>query len=145
MTANALGADASQKEPEEETSKEFASDTSSNLQTGIIQRRYCTEVGPFDLLFDSDEIAGAYAILPKNILGASWARLNGFKAIGRWHDPDGKGDIHFEFSPDWTFFTTDYRADDEPEVWYRDQWHGALMPSGNPESFTKDGGTYRCR
>ena len=34
-----------------------------------------------------------------------------------------------EFNEDFSWFTTSYRNDEDPEKWYEDQWHGQLRPN----------------
>lgn len=109
----------------------------------VYSKNYCTEIGRFDLLIDEDEVAGAYLLIHKNALGGVWGRLKGNVMTGRWHDADGKGDIVITFKNDFSFFTADYRSDDEPEKWYKDSWHGALRNS-DADSFEADGKSYRC-
>ncbi len=109
----------------------------------VIERNYCTEIGVFNLTFDDNEVAGSYSLTPKGTLGAVWGKLDGRKMTGRWIDPDGEGDIIISFNEDWSFFTTDYRGDDEPEKWYRDSWHGALKPQGK-ESFESNSINFNC-
>ena len=108
-----------------------------------IQRNYCTEIGRFDLMFYDDEISGSYVLLPKQSTGAIWGKLNGLEFVGRWIDGDGEGDIKMTFNKDFSWFTTSYRGDDEPDKWYIDQWHGQLRPNDNSQ-FEKDGKVYRC-
>ncbi len=118
----------------------------SNLgmdKNSVHAKRYCTEIGRFDLLFDEDEVAGAYYLKPKNALGGVWGKLNGHVMTGRWHDADGAGDIVITFNDDFSFFTADYRADDEPEKWYKDSWHGSLRPNDDI-SFDFNNKTYLC-
>ncbi|MDC6361956.1 MULTISPECIES: hypothetical protein [Flavobacteriaceae] len=109
----------------------------------IISKNYCTEIGRFDLLIDSDEVAGAYYLIHKNALGGVWGRLKNNVMTGRWHDADGKGDIIITFTDDFNFFTADYRSDDDLDQWYRDSWHGSLRPNTSP-TFDEKGKTYRC-
>ncbi|MGW9684745.1 SMP-30/gluconolactonase/LRE family protein [Flagellimonas sp. 2504JD1-5] len=115
----------------------------NNEKSTVISKRYCTEIGRFDLVFDDNEVAGAYYLKHKNTLGSVWGKLENKVMTGRWHDPDGEGDIIITFTDDFSFFTADYRADDEPEKWYKDTWHGALRPNNNT-SFEFNGKTYRC-
>ncbi|UJH68928.1 hypothetical protein [Allomuricauda sp. SCSIO 65647] len=109
----------------------------------LIAKNYCTEIGRFDLLIDNDEVAGAYYLIHKNALGGVWGRLKGNVMTGRWHDADGKGDIIITFESDFSFFTADYRSDDEPEKWYKDSWHGSLRPN-KASQFTAKGKTFKC-
>ncbi|WP_420603345.1 SMP-30/gluconolactonase/LRE family protein [Flagellimonas sp.] len=112
-------------------------------KSAVFSKRYCTEIGRFDLAFDDDEVAGAYYLKHKNALGSIWGRLTDNAMTGRWHDADGEGDIIITFTNDFSFFTADYRADDEPDKWYKDTWHGALRPNDNT-SFEFNGKTYNC-
>ena len=112
-------------------------------QNTIMSKNYCTEIGRFDLLIDNDEVAGAYYLIHKKALGGVWGRLKDHVMTGRWHDADGKGDIIITFNPDFTFFTADYRNDDEPEKWHKDSWHGSLRPN-ETSSFEVNGKTFRC-
>ncbi|UII81423.1 hypothetical protein [Flagellimonas sp. CMM7] len=109
----------------------------------VLSKNYCTEIGRFDLLIDNDEVAGSYLLIHKNALGGVWGRLKDTIMTGRWHDADGKGDIIMTFSKDFSFFTADYRSDDEPEKWYKNSWHGAIRPNSN-NSFDFNNKTYRC-
>ena len=109
----------------------------------LLAKNYCTEIGRFDLLIDNDEVAGAYYLSHKNALGGVWGRLTDYVMKGRWHDADGKGDIIITFTDDFSFFTADYRSDDEPEKWHKDSWHGALRTSSE-NNFDLNGKTYRC-
>ena len=106
-------------------------------------KNYCTEIGRFDLLIDKDEVAGAYYLKHKNALGGVWGRLTDHVMKGRWHDADGKGDIIITFNDDFSFFTADYRSDDEPDKWYKDSWHGALRPDSET-TFEIEGKRYVC-
>lgn len=112
-------------------------------KTSVVSKNYCTEIGRFDLLIDENEVAGSYYLIHKKALGGVWGRLNGTTMEGRWHDADGKGDITLTFSEDFSFFTANYRSDDEPEKWYRDSWHGTLRISSE-SSFVFNNKTYRC-
>ncbi|TMU54924.1 hypothetical protein [Flagellimonas algicola] len=118
----------------------FGQDKKENT---VISKNYCTEIGRFDLLFDNDEIAGAYYLIPKYALGGIWGKLSGKVMTGRWQDADGEGDIIITFNEDFSFFTADYRGDDEPEKWYKDSWHGSLRPN-NGKNFESNGKSYRC-
>lgn len=109
----------------------------------ILSKNYCTEIGRFDLLIDNDEVAGSYLLIHKNALGGVWGRLKGNVMTGRWHDADGKGDIIITFTDDFSFFTANYRSDDNPEKWYKDSWHGSLRPT-DESSFQFNDKTYRC-
>ncbi|MDC6366354.1 MULTISPECIES: hypothetical protein [Flavobacteriaceae] len=113
-------------------------------EKNVVQaKNYCTEIGRFDLLIDNDEVAGSYYLIHKNALGGVWGILTDHVMKGRWHDADGKGDIIITFNDDFSFFTADYRNDDEPEKWYKNSWHGALRPNSSNE-FEFNGKTYRC-
>lgn len=112
-------------------------------ETTVISKNYCTEIGRFDLLMVDDEIAGAYLLIHKNALGGIWGRLKGKVMTGRWHDADGKGDIILTFNDDFSFFTADYRSDEEAEKWYKDSWHGSLRPD-SAVTFVSNGKSYRC-
>ncbi|WP_420321078.1 SMP-30/gluconolactonase/LRE family protein [Flagellimonas sp.] len=135
----------------QETNKIIHSEKLENYQLSILNlknkgvqsKRYCTEIGRFDLLFDDDELAGAYYLKHKSVLGSVWGKLKNKVMTGRWQDSDGEGDIVITFTDDFSFFTADYRADDEPDKWYKDTWHGALRPNDNT-SFDFNGKTYRC-
>jgi hypothetical protein len=109
----------------------------------IIARQYCTEIGRFDMLFYEGQVSGSYALLPKKSLGSIWGHLDGNKLTGRWIDEDGSGDIIIKFNEDFSWFTTNYRSDDELEKWYKDQWHGALR-TGNKSQFTQNALKYQC-
>ncbi|MBO0320847.1 hypothetical protein J0X14_00950 [Muricauda sp. CAU 1633] len=115
----------------------------SEEQNTVMSKNYCTEIGRFDLLIDKDEVAGAYYLIHKKALGGVWGRLKDQVMTGRWHDADGKGDIVITFNQDFSFFTADYRSDDEPEKWYKDSWHGSLRPDTSASFDVKDK-TYRC-
>ncbi|MEM9648223.1 MAG: SMP-30/gluconolactonase/LRE family protein [Bacteroidota bacterium] len=113
------------------------------LNPNVYTKNYCTEIGRFDLTFDSNEVAGAYLLKHKNALGAVWGKLEGLKMTGRWTDADGSGDIILTFTEDFSFFTADYRSDDEPKKWHIDSWHGALRPNGDI-SFEFNAKTFTC-
>nr|WP_299071203.1 SMP-30/gluconolactonase/LRE family protein [uncultured Allomuricauda sp.] len=114
-----------------------------SLKPKVQAKNYCTEIGRFDLLIDADEVAGSYLLIHKDALGGVWGRLKGNVMTGRWHDADGKGDIIITFTEDFSFFTADYRSDDEPEKWHKDSWHGALRPDTGT-SFDFNNKTYQC-
>ncbi|KQC30483.1 SMP-30/gluconolactonase/LRE family protein [Flagellimonas eckloniae] len=114
-----------------------------SLKPKVQAKNYCTEIGRFDLLIDADEVAGSYLLIHKDALGGVWGRLKGNVMNGRWHDADGKGDIIITFTEDFSFFTADYRSDDEPEKWHKDSWHGALRPDTGT-SFDFNNKTYQC-
>ena len=99
-------------------------------QTEIEHKVYDTEFGRFDLWIYGDQLNGSYEIAPKKIIGSISAELNGLTAVGRWVDPDGEGDIEIFFKEGLKEFRADYRGDDEPDKWYRDQWHGKLRTDG---------------
>lgn len=109
----------------------------------VFSKRYCTEIGRFDLLFNDHEIAGSYYLKHKNMIGGVWGILKDNIMTGRWQDADGKGDIIITFTDDFSYFNADYRADDEPNKWYKGSWHGALRPNDNP-SFKFNQKTYQC-
>jgi len=88
----------------------------------ITSSRYCTEIGVFDLVFDDNDIAGAYSLNHKNILGAIWGSLVKDQMEGRWMDSDSSGDVIITFQNNRSWFTADYRNDDEPDKWYKDQY-----------------------
>ncbi|WP_190810559.1 SMP-30/gluconolactonase/LRE family protein [Flagellimonas sp. S3867] len=121
----------------------LVSHSKNNEKSNVISKRYCTEIGRFDLLFDHDEVAGAYFLKHKSVLGGVWGKLKDNVMTGRWQDSDGEGDIIITFTDDFSFFTADYCADNEPDKWYKDTWHGALRPNENA-SFDFNGKTYRC-
>lgn len=112
-------------------------------ERNIVTRNYCTEIGRFDMLFYDDEISGTYVLLPKKSTGSIWGVLEDKKMIGKWIDGDGSGDIIITFNEDFSWFTTDYRNYEKPDVWYRDSWHGLLRTSDNA-SFEVDGKKYQC-
>ena len=95
------------------------------------------------MLFYEDQIGGTYALLPKKMLGSIWGHLDGTRMTGRWIDEDGSGDIIIDFNETYSWFTTNYRSDDEPEKWYTDQWHGALRTTGESQ-FVENKVTYQC-
>ena len=121
----------------------FCFSATAQENSEVKSRNYCTEIGRFDLLFDADEVAGAYLLIHKKTLGGVWGKLKGKVMTGRWHDPDGEGDIILTFNDDFSFFTADYRSDDEPEKWYKDSWHGSLRPN-DAITFESNGKSYRC-
>lgn len=121
----------------------LSSPLSGVQEHSTITRSYCTEIGRFNLLFDEDEVSGAYSLIPKESLGSVYGKLEGRKVTGRWLDADGQGDIIITFNDDFSWFTTNYRNDKAPDTWYTDQWHGALK-NGDKSVFQKDGKTYRC-
>lgn len=109
----------------------------------VLSKNYCTEIGRFDLLIDNDEVAGSYLLIHKNALGGVWGKLKDNIMTGRWHDADGKGDIVITFTDDFSFFTADYRSDNNPDKWYKDSWHGSLRPN-NESSFENNNKIYTC-
>ena len=106
---------------------------SKEQDSSILVRNYCTEIGRFDLWFYDDEISGSYVLLPKESLGAIWGKLENREMKGRWIDGDGAGDIIIQFNEDFSWFTTSYRSDKNPEKWYTDSWHGQLRPDQEPK------------
>ncbi|MDH3698655.1 MAG: hypothetical protein OEQ81_08310 [Flavobacteriaceae bacterium] len=109
----------------------------------LITRNYCTEIGRFDMLFYEDEISGYYVLLPKQSLGAIWGEIEDLVMNGRWIDEDGQGDIIITFNADFTYFTTTYRNDEEPDKWYEDSWHGHIRPDQSQQFIVGDK-TYQC-
>ena len=108
--------------------------TQLSAQTTFEQKSYTTEFGRFDLWIQETQVTGAYEIAPKKVLGSMWATLEGLKATGRWKDADGEGDIILTFEDGLERFKADYRTDDQPDKWYRDQWHGQLIAPVKHES-----------
>ncbi|GEM_PF-2717612 len=106
---------------------------SSPAQSEIVHKTYDTEFGRFDLWFNGDQVSGTYEIAPKKIIGSIWATLEGQVASGRWTDPDGVGDIILTFEEGFKQFHADYRGDDEPDKWYRGQWHGTIQNATSSE------------
>ncbi|MEQ9296999.1 MAG: hypothetical protein RIF33_00475 [Cyclobacteriaceae bacterium] len=107
----------------------------SFAQPEITHKTYDTEFGRFDLWFHGDQLSGTYEIEPKEIIGSVWATLDDQLATGRWIDPDGQGDIILMFEEGFEQFRADYRGDDEPDKWYRDQWHGTLKPAATASEY----------
>ncbi len=103
-------------------------------QSKINHQAYNTEFGRLDVWIYNNQVTGSYEIAPKKIIGSFIAKLNGNVAKGRWTDPDGAGDIEFTFESDFTGLRIDYRSDNKPDLWYRDQWHGKLetVDDGKP-------------
>lgn len=103
-------------------------------QSEFTTRSYDTEFGRFDLWFHNDQISGSYEIKPKNIIGSIWTIMDGSVASGRWTDPDGTGDIILTFQSGFDQFTADYRSDNQPDLWYRDQWHGTIRKTNKEDA-----------
>ena len=112
-------------------------------QIEIEHKIYDTEFGRFDLWVHGDQIAGSYEIAPKKIIGSMWAKLDGLTAVGRWTDPDGSGDIELTFENGFQKFKADYRSDEEPDKWYRDQWHGILKTMKEKENSPCSGPSWK--
>lgn len=102
----------------------FVGSVSLRAQEEIERKSYDTEFGAVDLWIYGNQITGSYEIKPKKIIGSMRAILVDNKAIGRWYDPDGVGDIELTFTADFTKVSIDYRADNDPDKWYRGTWHG---------------------
>ncbi len=111
-------------------------------QSKVEHKVFDTEFGRFDLWFQGEQITGSYEIAPKTIIGSIWARLDGLTATGRWTDPDGTGDIVLIFEEGLEQFRADYRGDDDPDKWYRDQWHGTVKGSKEPTKAPCTGPSY---
>jgi hypothetical protein len=109
-----------------------------------IERRYCTQQGPFILRFDPDKAAGIYAILANDHLGVTVGSLDGFIFEGTWYELDTTGPIRLEFSDDWSSFEATYATAPDKEPW-RTGWTGYLPPAGHPVTFEIGGETFRCR
>ena len=103
-------------------------------QSEIKHRVYDTEFGRFDVWVYGNQVTGSYEIAPKEIIGSILTELNESKAVGRWTDPDGQGDIEITFEDGFQKLHADYRSDNDPDKWYRDQWHGVLRGSDKTES-----------
>lgn len=113
-------------------------------ETVSVERRYCTQYGPFFIRFDPDKAAGVFAILQNNDLGSMVGALNGRRLEGEWTEVDSRGDIRIHFSEDWSSFEAEFNVAAAPDRWY-DDWTGRLPEDSNADSFEVDGTTFRCR
>ena len=109
-----------------------------------IERRYCTQFGPFWVRFDPDKAAGVFAIHANGDLGSMVGVLEGDRLTGIWVENDSRGQIRMSFSPDRSTFEAEYNVESEPDEWYRG-WLGRLQPEACPAQFDHDGKTYLCR
>lgn len=115
----------------------------SKAQSQVLEHNvYDTEFGRFDLWILGDQLTGSYEIAPKSIIGSMWATLDGSTATGRWTDPDGSGDIVLVFEDGFRKFSADYRSDDNPDKWYRDQWHGDLRTADGSDETPCSGASH---
>jgi hypothetical protein len=108
-----------------------------------VERRYCTQFGPFFVRFDPDKAAGVFAIHMNGDLGSMVGTLDGHELEGIWVENDSRGRIRMSFSGDWSTFEAEYSVESEPESW-RGGWLGRL-PRDDVEEFEHEGLTYRCR
>ncbi|MHA7872719.1 MAG: hypothetical protein ACX939_10245 [Hyphococcus sp.] len=122
----------------------FAQPTSANDATTSVERRYCTQYGPFFIRFDPDKAAGVFAILTNNDLGSIVGALDGHRLEGEWIEVDSRGAIRIAFSDDWSRFDAEYNVAGAPDRWYGD-WTGRLPENGDVDSFIDEGTTFRCR
>ncbi len=109
-----------------------------------VERRYCTQFGPFFVRFDLDKAAGVFAIRANHDLGAMVGTLSNHQLDGAWMENDSRGRIRMTFSDDWSSFEAEYSLDSEPESW-RGGWRGVLPANGEPTELARDGTTYDCR
>lgn len=109
-----------------------------------IERRYCTEFGPFFIRFDPDKAAGVFAINGNNDLGAIVGALNGRQLEGEWMEVDSHGQIRINFADDWSSFDAEYNVASSPDRW-RSGWTGHLPENEAVISFDIDGVTFDCR
>lgn len=120
----------------------------AHAQDGAVQdsveRRYCTQQGPFFLRFDPDKAAGVYAILQNDSLGVVVGSLDAFQFVGTWYEMDKTGPIKLEFSEDWSSFEATYAVAPDKVPW-QTGWTGYLPPAGHPVTFEIGGETFRCR
>lgn len=122
----------------------LAPSTHAAEEAPSVERRYCTQYGPFFIRFDPDKAAGVFAILQNNDLGSMVGALNGHRLEGEWAEVDSRGDIRIHFSEDWSSFEAEFNVAAAPDRWYAD-WAGRLPENSGVESFEVDGTTYRCR
>ena len=108
-----------------------------------VERYYCTQYGPFFLRFHRQDVAGVFAILMNDDIGAVIGRVDGQSFVGRWLEIDNSGDIKIEFSEDWHSMNASYSVDSDPETW-RHGWLGRIRPAGKPASFKHDDVAYLC-
>lgn len=109
-----------------------------------VERRYCTEFGPFFIRFDPDKAAGVFAINGNNDLGAIVGALNGNQFEGEWMEVDSHGQIRITFADDWSSFDAEYNVARSPDRW-RSGWTGHLPQNEAVVSFDVDGVTFDCR
>ncbi len=109
-----------------------------------VERRYCTEFGPFFIRFDPDKAAGVFAINANNDLGSIIGILNGHQLEGEWMEVDSRGQIRIAFAEDWSRFDAEYNIAGSPDRW-RSGWTGRLPENETVVSFDVDGVTFDCR
>lgn len=109
-----------------------------------VERRYCTEFGPFFIRFDPDKAAGVFAINGNNDLGSIVGVLNDRQLEGEWMEVDSHGQIRIAFADDWSSFDAEYSVASSPERW-RSGWSGHLPENETVVSFEVDGVTFDCR
>ncbi len=105
---------------------------STYSQTGIKHLQYQTAFGRLDCWVYGKQLSGSYEISPKKIIGSFLAEINGDSATGKWVDPDGTGDIVITFYDDYSSLRADYNNHNNPDKWFRNQWHGTLID--NPQT-----------
>ncbi len=110
---------------------------------GSVERRYCTQFGPFILRFDPDKAAGIFAILPNNDLGSIVGALNERELTGEWIEVDSRGEIRIQFADDWSSFSAEYNVASNPENWHSG-WIGNIAPEATTTKFTVDDMTFYC-
>ena len=121
----------------------FAPSAYATDSTPSVERRYCTQYGPFFIRFDPDKAAGVFAILQNNDLGSVVGALNGHRLDGEWIEIDSQGDIRITFADDWSSFEAEYNVAGATDRWYG-EWMGRLPENGEVDSFDVDGTTFRC-
>ncbi len=108
-----------------------------------VERRYCTQYGPFILRFDPEKAAGIFAILRNNDLGSIVGALNEHQLEGNWIEVDSHGQIRMSFTDDWSSFTAQYNVASNPDRW-NGGWIGHIAPSPETTEFDVDDVTFYC-
>ncbi len=109
-----------------------------------VEKRYCTQFGPFYLRFDPDKAAGFFVIEQNGDLGAVVGVVDDRQFSGEWIEVDSRGRIRIAFSEDWKQFEAEYDLSYAPDQW-RSGWVGHLAPDTQTSEMTVDGVQFICR